>query len=337
MRDPLFIVAPPRSYTSVVAGMIGQHPQAYGLPELNLSHADTLGDLWDTMAAVSDISKVARPQSLMDRILDARPSATGGPAPSRPEPTGSLADLVIGVTETTMAGLLRLLAQLHDGEQTEEAVLRARKWILRRPHWSIAQVFAHIQEALGPDRMLVEKSPRNTFTPENLRRLLDIFPRASFLHLTRHPRTHGKSALDLRKAHGQGNMMGDPETIWLRTQANILELSRGLATGQYMRIKGEMLLRDPDLYLRQICEWLDLDTDDDSIAAMLHPEDSPYAHVGPPSALYGNDPNFLARPTLDLERLKRIEEPPLLGDVEWKGGRGFTQPVLQMARQFGYA
>ena len=29
--------------------MLGQHPQAYGLPEVNLSHGDTLGDMWDSV------------------------------------------------------------------------------------------------------------------------------------------------------------------------------------------------------------------------------------------------------------------------------------------------
>ena len=42
MRQPLFILALPRSYTSLIAGMLGQHPQAYGLPELNLFTVDRL-------------------------------------------------------------------------------------------------------------------------------------------------------------------------------------------------------------------------------------------------------------------------------------------------------
>jgi hypothetical protein len=38
---PLFILAPPRSFTSVICGMIGQHPQMYGLPEVNLFAGET--------------------------------------------------------------------------------------------------------------------------------------------------------------------------------------------------------------------------------------------------------------------------------------------------------
>jgi hypothetical protein len=299
MPEPLFIIAPGRSYTSVIGGMIGLHPQVYGLPEVNLSHTDTLG------AMVNSLS---------------------------------------GPLEFGMAGLLRLLAQLHEGNQSEEAVLRARQWILQRRHWTMKQTWDHIQEQVG-DRMLVEKSPLNTMRIEHLRRILQIFPKASFLHLTRHPRTAGKSSLELRNSLREGRIEGtqpsrvrelDPEQGWLRSHQNIMECARELPVGQYMRIKAEMLLGNPRFYLAQICEWLGLDSDEASIEAMLHPEHSPYACMGPPSARFGNDPNFLKTPKLDFERLARIKEPPLEGEVEWRPGESFSKPVLRLARQFGY-
>jgi hypothetical protein len=292
MRPPLFVVAPPRSYTSVIGGMLGQHPQAYGLPEVNLSHGDTLGDMWDTIS--------------------------------------------LGVNYAT-SGLLRLLAQLHDGEQSEEAVIRARQWVMRRAHWTGAQVFAHIQQAVGPELMLVEKSPRNVMQVDSLRRLHRIFPRAHFLHLTRHPKTQGASVIELLRSYGDDDPKVNPERNWQRAQTNILAFAADLATGQYMRIKGETLLRDPETYLRQICQWLDIDDSPAAIAAMLHPETSVYAGIGPPSAPFGNDPNFLLAPTLDFDRLARISEPPLEGAVDWKLIEPLTPPVMQLARRFGYA
>lgn len=272
--------------------MLGQHPQAYGLPEVNLSHADTLGDMWDSLPGAANFGT---------------------------------------------DGLLRLLAELNEGEQTEEAVIRARQWIMRRAHWTGGKVFKYIQEAVGPDRILVEKSPRNTLFAENLHRLHSMFPKANFLHLTRHPRTQGKSATELIKATTGATSKNDPERLWMRAQTNIMELTRSLSPGQYMRIKGEMLLRDPKFYLGQICEWLDIDADDASVEAMMHPETSPFACLGPPTARAGNDPNFLTNPKLDFERLAKIKEPPLEGEIEWKPGHTFEAPVLRMARQFGYA
>jgi hypothetical protein len=299
MNAPLFIIAPGRSYTSLIGGMIGQHPQMYGLPELNLSHVDTLGEMLGTLR---------------------------------------------GPLEFGLAGLLRLLAQLHEGEQSEEAVVRARQWITRRSHWTTAQTFAYIQEQVGP-RILVEKSPLNTMKMEHLRRLHRIFPQASFLHLTRHPRTAGKSALELRRSLREGDIEGhpgqrtralDPETGWMRAHQHILELARDLPLGQYVRVKAEMVLRDPRNYLGQLCEWLGVSLDDAAIEAMLHPEASPFACLGPPSARFGNDPNFLKNPVIDFDRLARIKEPPLEGEVDWRPGETFTKPVLKLARQFGY-
>ena len=45
LPPPVFVLAPVRSFTSVVCAMIGQHPQMYGLPETNLlCHATVGGD-----------------------------------------------------------------------------------------------------------------------------------------------------------------------------------------------------------------------------------------------------------------------------------------------------
>jgi Sulfotransferase family len=43
---PLFILAPPRSYTSLVCAMLGAHPQMYGFPELHLLSSKTVGAWW---------------------------------------------------------------------------------------------------------------------------------------------------------------------------------------------------------------------------------------------------------------------------------------------------
>src|SRR5713226_5842329 len=46
-HDPVFVLAPPRSFSSIIATMLGQHPQMYGLPELELFAAETIGEWWD--------------------------------------------------------------------------------------------------------------------------------------------------------------------------------------------------------------------------------------------------------------------------------------------------
>src|SRR5579862_6331286 len=45
MKPPVLLLCPPRSFSSVVGAMLGQHPELYGFPELSLFAADTLADL----------------------------------------------------------------------------------------------------------------------------------------------------------------------------------------------------------------------------------------------------------------------------------------------------
>lgn len=52
MPEPLFILCPGRSFSSVVCAVIGQHPECYGLPELNLFVGETLGDAMDAQERI---------------------------------------------------------------------------------------------------------------------------------------------------------------------------------------------------------------------------------------------------------------------------------------------
>ncbi len=294
---PLFILSPTRSFSSVVCGMLGQHPQCYGLPELHVFFADDLGGVMDW--SVRAFGAV---------VLD---------------------------------GLLRTLAQLHEGEQTEDGVRRAREWMEGRRDWPIRKVFDHIQELVGP-RILIEKSPATTFRREFLERLLRTFPDANLLHLIRHPRSTAESAVNLRAQHqglqrlAGGRPQWDPERIWRVSHSVSVTVTDGLPPGQCMRLKGEALLRDLGLYLPQICEWLGIRADAEAIEAMMHPENSPYARPGPRGAPFGNDPNYLEHPAIDRERLARIKEPSLDGDLSWRPGEMFAVETCRLAKRLGY-
>lgn len=300
MYQPLFVLSAPRCFSSVIGTMLGQHPQTYGLPELNLFVGDTLGDVWN----------------MLDVVFKAGTD-----------------------------GLLRTLAELHEGEQTEETVIRAREWVMRRTNWPIKRVLDHISEHVG-DKMIVEKGPTQAFLGGALDRIYDNYPMANYLHLVRHPRAQGTSALrlqeyiqqkQLRQGARGGGAPRDPEKTWSLCQRNITDFTRTLPPGQAMRVKGEDVMRAPHLYLRQICQWLEIDDSDDAIEAMLHPERSPYACIGPASAPHGNDPNFLNEPALDHARMAKIKEPSLKGEVDWRPGETFTPVVQKLAKEFGYS
>lgn len=296
MPAPLFILCPGRSFSSVVSSMIGQHPQAYGLPELNLFLGPTLGTSSELYGA-----------------------------------TG----------RKEMVGLKRVLAQLHDGVQTFETVARAEVWITDHAAMTGKEVYAHLQTLL-PDRLLVEKSPTNVISDGAVNRMLQAFPEASYLQLLRHPRSQGKSQAEAMKKQQMVRFLAkvsggvDYETPWSTSHRRIHNLGRALPCGQLLRLRGEDFLRDPRLYLPQICAWLGLSPAPDAIGAMLHPEASPYSCLGPSNARTGANPGFLENPTLDLDRMAAMVTPTLDAPMDWNPARNFSDMTRELAGWYGY-
>ncbi len=298
MPEPLFILCPGRSFSSVVSTVIGQHPDCYGLPELNLFIGHTIGEAWDN-----------------DATRDGHP----------------------------MQGLKRVIAELHHGTQTDETVEEAIAWIEARRDWTARQMMDHIQEQVG-DRILVDKSPANVIHPAVLSHVVRSFPNANYLQLLRHPRTRGKSQMThwenaqaKRIFRGKGaSATPDVEFKWSGTHAMIRALASELSLGQLLWIRGEDLLRELRVYLAQIAQWLGIRDDDEAIEAMLRPEDSPYACVGPEKAKYGANAGFLKAPALDFERLAAMKDPSLDGPLDWAPGEVFAPDTRRLAYEFGY-
>jgi hypothetical protein len=302
--SPLFILAPPRSFTSVTCAMLGEHPQMFGLAEVNLFGGDTLADMENLYT-----NTAARLQS----------------------------------------GLLRSLAQLAFSEQTEEAVGTVRQWLLENSNLSTAELFRTMQSWL-PDRVLIDKSPLHVYTPNAMARMRTHFPDARYLHLTRHPGDMLKSLLQvqhtvrdriLERAPRLGTLRRPPprmnadapEQYWLQPHLAIIEFLESVPDDQYMRLRGEDLLSDPPIYLGRIAEWLGVRTDDEAIEAMLHPENSPFASYGPPSAKFGNDPNFMEKPAL---RPYTYTQRPLTWEPESGQPVEVGETIREYAMQFGY-
>ena len=296
MTPPLFIICPGRSFSSVVASMIGQHPQAYGMPELNLFLGPTLG---------------------------------------------ASAELHGSTGRTELVGLKRVLAQLHDGVQTFETVQRAEIWIKEHAEMTGKAVFDYLL-SLVPDRILVEKSPTNVISDAAINRMVQGFPEASYLQLLRHPRSRGKSQAAAAQKQPVMRMMSkitggkDFENRWSISHRRIHNLSRGLPCGQLLRIRGEDLLRQPRVYLPQICDWLGISSAPEAIEAMLHPEDSPYSCIGPSNARAGTNPGFLENPKLDLEKMAAMVTPTLEAPMDWEPGRHFSAVTRELAGWYGY-
>jgi hypothetical protein len=288
--------------------MIGQHPEMTGLPETNLFAADNYQQL--------------------SRLYSFRPRF--------------------------QHGLLRAIAELGLDGQTGENIEVAKVWLEENSAESTAVLFEDLVDWTSP-RNVVEKSPVYTLNSESLVRIKRAFPDALYLHLIRHPRPNCESVYKLRTQieHGakrfkqrmseigrqftQVEYRPDaeltPETMWLKPHLNIIEFLEGVPQKQHIRIRGEDLLSDPDLYLPQIAEWLEIRTDSEAIDAMQHPERSPFACYGPLNARFGSDPDFLESPAFRPYHPKpqSLDQP-----LSWDSGLTFDDTVKHYAVFFGY-
>jgi Sulfotransferase family len=294
MKQPLFILAPPRSFTSVVCAMIGNHPQMCGLPETNLFAAATLGEL--------------------RQIHRSRPRFAHG--------------------------LLRSIAQLGLGGQSIQDVDAAQQWLDEQDDVPTAELFRDLMDCAAP-RAVIDKSPMYVYADGALDRIIDAFPEARFLHLSRHPRATCESIREtsqmaqgaLGGALAQGEEAMTPEKMWLRPHLRILELLETVPMDQQMFLRGEALMAEPALYLPQIAEWLEISSDAAAVQAMLRPEKSPFASMGPENARLGNDPRFLQNPAL---RPFKDKPSDLDSPLSWDASLVFDEVVQHYAMYFGY-
>ena len=268
MRQPLFILCPGRSFSSVVCAAIGQHPQMFGLPEVNLFFTDDMAALMSL-----DVPFLGLPGAL--------------------------------------TGLRRVLAELLFGEQTVETVNLADAWLRERRDWTGARMFEALREMAAP-RLLVDKTPTNSQS-KALARVLAAYPDAYFLHLARHPRSTSRSRMKAYEKHRRGKTP-NAERLWLDRHAELMAFGETLRPGQYMFLRGEWFFEEPAEVMAQVCDWLNLSADEASVAAMLRPEDSPFARPGPENARLGNNPGFIEDPKL---RIGKVKPENLTDPLDW--------------------
>lgn len=298
----LSVLSPPRSFSSVVSTMIGQHPEMYGFPELHLIMAETVQDV------------LSRERT--------RGKFLGPP------------------------GVLRSLAELDAGEQTAERVFDAYNWLYARRHWSSKQVMDHLMDRVAATRAVpicVEKSPSAATHIRYLNRQERFYPNALYLHVTRHPLSSVSSMEEYaahmpRLAGIRGLASASGFAYWFICHRNIVTFTRAIPPERVLRVKGEDILSEPEIWLPKICRWAGVDDGAASVEAMLHPEASPYAGLGPANAKYGNDVKFVHSPKLRRGRVREgnLEEAlsaaPLRDDITPEQ----KDHLLGMANFFGY-
>jgi hypothetical protein len=295
---PIFVLAAPRSYSALIGAMIGRNPAACGVAELNLFVADTLEAAWLEMARCK---------------------------------------------QAQMHGLLRTVAQLYAGEQSLAALAMAQRWVLNRVHWPVPRVFAAICARAAPFR-IVEKSRAHLRNAECLVRIAEACPEAYYVHVVRHPQMQGgamavggeEDAALLRPAIAQTHRQAewDPESLWSEVEARIADFLADIPAARQVRVQAEAFLAQPDREVAALAAALRLPADAAAVAAMLHPEESPFALMGPVGANFGDDPQFLRNPHLHPYP---DEEANFDAPLPWRqDGAGLRTATREQARALGY-
>lgn len=295
---PLFILGAPRSFTSVISTMLGQHPQAYGMPELNLFLDDTISGLWSRMTGPR--------QFMIHGMLRA------------------VAQLYAGEQDTLTIDMAKrwLLHRLHAGtaEVYRELLDRVAPLMVidKSPAYCVSMESLSRIDACFPDARYLHlvrhpiSQGRSIMQLHNGRMLVE----AESYDFTTMPPTL------------------DPQYAWMSLQDNILTFLERIPQERQFFLKGEDFLGSPRQFMVEVCDWLGLSTDDTAIEEMHHPERSPYASVGPSGAHLGNDINFLNNPVFEQREIKQHS---LDETLPWRAdGKVFLPHVRHLAEQFGY-
>lgn len=302
MAEPLFLLAPPRSYTSLINAMLGQHPQAYGLPELCLFNVNVLKELW-----IRDSDEMSDDSRARQGVLRAA------------------AELYAG--EQTKASIT--MANHWAAARQEWTTAEVYRELVDTIH-PLVSVEKSPAYTLDIKRMLAihEAFPNARYV--HLTRH-PVGQCKSVMKMNEGAFALYANSIDFL----EDRAIVEPQYAWYDLNINILNFLDIIPDDRKIRIRGEDIMSDPPSQLAEICRWLGLRDDAEAVDDMMHPERSPYACFGPITALFGNDPNFLRGPTF---RPHKVKVPPLDLKVPWRDdGKGLFPAVVALAREFGYS
>jgi Sulfotransferase family len=280
--------------------MLGQHPQAVGLPEVNLFMTETLDELCQ--------KAVGQRRFLIHGLLR------------------TVAHLYAGEqTVESIAMAWRWINRrraMRTGEVYRELCQKVapRRLVDKSPAYSQQAEILERLEREFPDvqylfliRNPIDQGNSMIRAPEGL---MELLVRRSVDFNENPPRI-------------------EPQFQWFKTQTSILNFLDQLPEERRFILRGETLLQEPEKKLCEICQRLGLEWSESACARMLRPEDSPFACMGPQGAPWGNNPGFQRSP--QFRRLTRapgsLERP-----LPWREGEHHLFPeVVQLAQSLGYS
>jgi len=246
-------------------------------------------------------------------------------------------------------GLLRVIAQVFYGAQTEATIRQAKGWLRRRRHFSTGLILETLALDVYP-LILIYTSSSIVRSVEFLDRAYRMFSDAKFIFVSEHPTRYCRAVLDewttaktsgevpdwLRKlAFNPHNQQIDPQWTWLALCKRIWDFIEPLPDTHKLHIRFDDLVANPEALLHRVAAWIGLRTTPETVASMQHPEGSVYACYGPCNAVYGNSPALLRSPGFSTHV---SELQPLTAPLAWlSDSEGFSAEVVKLAEILGYS
>jgi Sulfotransferase family len=308
-RRPVFVLAAPRSFSTVSTAVLGGHPQIFGFPELLLFTAPTLGEV------------LSQSGTMWEGWWK--------------ESNRWTQEVTAGWSARRTSGIYRAVAQLHEGNQKPAAIAQARAWVAGHAEWPGKRLMDHLLDLIHP-RIGLEKSPDTLAEDGALQRCLDAYPAARLLHLTRHPvTTQASMRRHWRPRYAQRSNLSltvAAASAWYQSNRLALLTLQRLPRDRWFRVRAEDLLREPLTWLPRILSWLDLDCDEHIIRAMLNTDQWAFAGSGQDGSLFGGDHKFFSSP--------KLRPVPAPGPVDFDPALGLPGPMRarmsELASCLGY-
>lgn len=255
---PIFVLAPPRSCSTVCVAMLGCHKELYAFPELLAFTASSVGELLEPWKSGHGFERYHR-SGIVRAVGEVL--------------FGSQSPEDIRRAVNWLEGRAGLRCDLVFDELL--ASVAPRRGVEKSPDTTKSPIFLQRCREAYPDAYFLH---------------LVRHPAASIASMLRAPQFMTSATLSDRVTIAAN--------IWLRSHQTIQRFLEVVDRDHALRVRAEDLLNQPTPTLVEIAHWLGVDSGAVGIRAMQHPEDWPYAAFGPPAAPGGGDHLFFSSPVL---------------------------------------
>ncbi len=271
--------------------------------------------------------------------------------------------------DSGLHGLLRFLGWHLLGEQSVQSVQAAQRWLQRRLGAPMAELHLDLRRLVAP-RALVDYSPLVAQNGAAMARAAAAAAEARIVHLTRDPLAQGAAmclpvwqtmmtSLDFWDRRGRlqpvmdayevGEQLidwsaappvFDPQFAWHRTQRAARRLLADMPPGRARHLRREDLSDRPEEVLRDLLDWLGVESSAEVVRAMVEAPASPFASPGPYHAPFGMDFEMIGRAPGEVLREggPSLARHPREAALPWRGdGEPLLDAVVALGQELGYA